>query len=223
MILHTARYVYNRLRLRGRVKFPFSAIIGRTAAFEGCNAVGRHSNFGGSLGAYSYVGGHCDLFATVGRFTSIGSRVYTLMHRHPYSYPFATTSPAFYSVRGQCGGEAFATENIFGECVTTTAAGRCGAVAIGNDCWINSNVTLISGITVGDGAVVLAGAVVTKDVPPYAVVGGVPAKVLRYRYEEEDIKWLLATRWWERDPQWLRANWRAFSDISKLKEILTHE
>ena len=64
-------------------------------------------------------------------------------------------------------------------------------VNIGHDCWIGEHVFMVGGVTVNNGAVVLAHAVVTKDVPPYAIVGGIPAKVIGYRYDEETIAFLL--------------------------------
>ncbi len=73
-------------------------------------------------------------------------------------------------------------------------------VTIGNDVWIGANAVVMGGVTVGDGAVIAAGAVVTHDVPPYAIVGGVPAKVIRYRFSEELIERLLKVRWWRWSP-----------------------
>lgn len=73
-------------------------------------------------------------------------------------------------------------------------------IMIGNDVWIGSGVTIMRGVTIGDGAVVAAGAVLTKDVPPYAIVGGVPAKVIKYRFSEEIIGRLLKIKWWEYGP-----------------------
>lgn len=72
---------------------------------------------------------------------------------------------------------------------------------IGNDVWIASNATVIDGVHIGDGAVVGAGAVVTKDIPPYAIVVGVPTKVIRYRFSECMIRRLLTLRWWDWDIQ----------------------
>ncbi len=72
-----------------------------------------------------------------------------------------------------------------------------GDVVVGNDVWLGRGCTILSGITVGDGAVVAAEALVTKDVPPYAIVGGNPARVIRHRFDEATIGRLLAIRWWD--------------------------
>ena len=79
-------------------------------------------------------------------------------------------------------------------------------------------VKMVSGVRIGDGAVVLAGSVVTKDIPPYAIVGGIPAKVIKYRYSEEDVAYLLNVCWWNKDVEWLRENTLLFLDIEKLKQ-----
>ena len=68
-----------------------------------------------------------------------------------------------------------------------------------------------------DGAVVLAHAVVTKDVPPYAIVGGVPAKVIGYRYDEDTIDFLLKVKWWNKDKKWFKEHWELLCDIDKMK------
>ena len=74
-----------------------------------------------------------------------------------------------------------------------------GDTIIGDGCWIGSRAMIMQGVTLGEGAVVATGAVVTKDVPPYAVVGGVPAKVIKYRFPEEDIQKLLALKLYDLD------------------------
>lgn len=216
--IQLARYLYSKIKFRGKVIFPYSAVIGRFAEFEGNNAIGKNSRFSGRIGRFSYMTSDCDLYATIGRFTSIGSHVQSIMFRHPVSYPFVSTSPMFYSTLKQCGSN-FATKNLFQECVMADEKEH-SAIVIGNDCWINSNVTFVSGVTVGDGAVVLAGAVVTRDVPPYAIVAGVPAKVIKYRFSERDIEWLLDKKWWNRDADWIRKNWQAFNDMDKLRALL---
>ncbi len=81
------------------------------------------------------------------------------------------------------------------EAPNTDAVTR-GGVSIGNDVWVGARAIILSGVTVGDGAVIGAGAVVPRDVPPYAVVAGNPARVLRVRFDEQTIAALLALRWW---------------------------
>jgi acetyltransferase-like isoleucine patch superfamily enzyme len=72
-----------------------------------------------------------------------------------------------------------------------------GPVVIGNDVWIGAKATILSGVTIGDGAVIAAGAVVTDSVPPYAIVGGVPAKLIKYRFDAETVSRLLQIGWWD--------------------------
>lgn len=89
---------------------------------------------------------------------------------------------------------------------------------IGNDVWIGKSAIIMDGITVGDGAIIGAGAIVTHDVPPYAIVGGVPAKIIRYRFKEEIIKDLLELKWWELDEELIGKF--PFDDIEKCIEQL---
>jgi serine acetyltransferase len=80
------------------------------------------------------------------------------------------------------------------------------AVTIGHDVWIGARVLVLGGVNIGIGAVVAAGAVVTKDVPPYAIVAGVPARIIRYRFNEDQIRTLLETRWWDMSIAELKAS-----------------
>ncbi len=72
---------------------------------------------------------------------------------------------------------------------------------IGNDVWIGARVSIMAGVTIGNGAVVAAGSTVTKNIPPYAIVGGIPARLIRYRYEEHIVQRLQKSRWWENDAE----------------------
>ncbi len=84
---------------------------------------------------------------------------------------------------------------------------------IGNDVWIGSNATILQGVNIGNGAVIAAGAVVTKDVPPYAIVGGVPAKIIKYRFTEEQIKSLLDIEWWKLDKEEFKDKMKDFENV----------
>lgn len=88
-----------------------------------------------------------------------------------------------------------------------------GPTIIGNDVLIMYNAMVLSGVTIGDGAIVGAGAVVTKDVPPYAIVAGNPAKIIKYRFSEEQIKALLKIRWWDWSDNQIKEFEEYFYDI----------
>lgn len=91
-------------------------------------------------------------------------------------------------------------------------------IVIGNDVWIGANVILLPGVTVGDGAIIAAGAVVTKDVEPYTIVGGVPAKEIKKRYCQEDIDALMKIRWWEWDKEEIERNVKWFYEPAAFLE-----
>lgn len=205
------KYFYHRIKNGRKVSFSCSSEIGIRSTFEGYNKIYPHSIFVGNMGCGTYVAEHSYIEGKVGRFTSIGAYTRVITGTHPYTSPFVSTSPMFFSLAKQTG-DTFATRQCIKE-FRYTASGT--AVVIGNDCWIGARVSIISGVIIHDGAVVLAGAVVTKDVPPYAIVGGVPARVLRYRYDEDTIQVLLNSQWWNRDIEWLRDNWELFNNIDE--------
>lgn len=122
---------------------------------------------------------------TIGRFCSIADKVEILLGGN-HRTDWATTYP-FSALRALWPGAPETEEYHESR----------GNVTIGHDVWLGSGATILSGITIGHGAVVAAQALVTRDVPPYAIVGGNPAKIIRYRFDEDTIAALLDARWWD--------------------------
>lgn len=184
--------------------------------FEGMNRLCDNCTFSGQLGYASYIGPNSFLNARVGRFTSIASGVTTVSGNHPTS-TMVSTHPAFFSKKKRCG-ITFVNDTIFDE--VSYADSDKHHVVIGNDVWIGANATILNGVHIGDGAIVAAGAVVVKDVPPYTIVGGVPAKEIKKRFTAEQIAFLLRFRWWDKDLDWFVENAKYFSDIDRFTEEL---
>lgn len=191
----------------------------KDSKFEGMCQLHTNTKFHGYMGLGSYIGANSSLSAKIGRFTSVGNDVVCNSGVHPYFSPYVSTSPCFFSLNtdfGQCG-STFATEQMFFEKRLIDPVNNI-AVEIGNDVWIGERVFLVGGIKISDGAMILAGAVVTKNVPPYAIVGGVPAKVMKYRYDRETIDFLLKIKWWNNSLEWFKVNWKLMTDIEQLKQ-----
>ena len=213
---HFILYIYHKWNNGNKVKFPFSACMSHRCKCEGMNAIGNKSDYYGSMGRGSYISSDCHISADIGRFSSLGNRISQIVESHPYKEPFVSTSPFFFSTKKQTG-ITFAIKQITEE-YRFYDKEREIAFRIGNDCWIGNDICFIGGIQVGDGAVVLSRAIVTKDVPPYAIVGGIPAKIIGYRYDKETIDFLLKVQWWNKDVKWLKKHWELFSDMSIFKD-----
>lgn len=159
-----------------------------------------------NLGDFTYIAADTAIMnADVGKFCSIGPGVIIGLGKHP-SRGFVSTHPAFFSTRRQAQ-RTFVTESRYKE---------YGRVRVGSDVWIGARAVVVDGVTIGDGAIVAAGAVVTKDVPDYAIVGGIPARLIRFRFAEEEIARLKQFKWWDRDVAWLRMNAARFNDVHAL-------
>jgi len=137
------------------------------------------------IGKYSRVNPDCKLANTiVGNFTAIGRNTSCGLGKHPLNY--VSTQNIFYK-----------KNNMNNRWVKPINMGPIPPITIGNDVWIGVEAMVLDGITIGDGAVVGARTVVTKDVPPYAIVVGVPAKIVKYRFDQEVIDRLLEIKWWD--------------------------
>ena len=126
------------------------------------------------------------------------------------------SSPVFFSLAKQ-NGYTYVDRQKFSEYKYADLESK-SAVVIGNDVWIGESARIMAGVHIGDGAVIAAGAVVTKDVAPYAIVGGVPAKVIKYRFSPEQIEELLKIEWWNWDEEKIRKHADEFDNIESFIE-----
>ena len=104
--------------------------------------------------------------------------------------------------------------------LVTNAWDNKGDIVIGNDVWIGFEAVIMAGVTIGDGAIIASRAVVTKDVPPYSIVGGTPAKLIRKRFTDEQIDKLLRLKWWDWDEEKIRKNIDKIMDVNELSDLI---
>lgn len=191
-----------------------NAFISKNSCFEGENGVGEYSKLiGCKLGYASYLGDKCTFYFTeIGRYCSIANDVSIVAGRHPID-TFVSTHPDFYSLsyNNQLK-EKYIKKQKFEEYRYHNLQSKT-LVSIGSDVWIGAGVRILDGISIGDGAVIGTGAVITKDIPPYAIVAGVPGKIIRYRFDFDIIEKLLNIAWWDKDTEWNMSHADDFSDV----------
>jgi acetyltransferase-like isoleucine patch superfamily enzyme len=159
-----------------------------------------------TMDRHSFCGYDCDIqHADIGGFSSIANRVVIGGGRHPMEW--VGMSPVFYAGRDSV--KAKFSEH------TRESVKR---VVIGHDVWIGHSAIVLPGVEVGNGAVIGAGAIVTRSVPPYAIVAGNPARVLRYRFDEDTVRRLEATRWWAWPEEALRSLGHLSNDVPAFLE-----
>jgi acetyltransferase-like isoleucine patch superfamily enzyme len=163
--------------------------------------------FNSSLGNYSYVSrnGYIEN-AVIGKFCCIGPNVQIGPGKHPVD--FVSMHPVFYSLRTKNRGISYADRQYFNEYDNTI---------IDNDVWIGANVVILGGTHIGHGAVIASGAVVTKDVAPFSIVGGVPAKFIKKRFTDEEIRSILMSDWWNKDEDWYKKNYKDLHELKNSK------
>lgn len=210
------------VRLKYDVRFGKGAWIWyRGNKFGGSNFIGYNSRFVSSeIGLSSYISHDSRIIKTkIGKFCSIGDGVKTHLGQHPAN-TFVSTHPAFFSSSvGLI--PKFVNRQKFEEHKYTDSTNRY-VVEIGNDVWIGCNVVISDGVKIGDGAIIASGSIVNKDVPNFAIVGGIPAKIIKYRFTEEQINFLNEYKWWEKPVEFLKDNADLFENIDRfIKESRT--
>lgn len=197
------------------VQFGKKAITDKWSQFEGNNSINKGSQVKASfVGLGTYIAPNSIIRkAKIGRFCAIGEHVRTGLGLHPIN-DFVSIHPAFFSLAEQAG-FTFVNEQLFEEHKYIDKE-RKYYVQIGSDVWIGNNVMIMDGVTIGDGAVIAGGAVVTKDVESFSIVGGVPARHIKYRFTEDQREVILNNPWWEKPFDWLKTNADKFRSFEQL-------
>jgi acetyltransferase-like isoleucine patch superfamily enzyme len=207
-----------RVKLKYDVIFEKGATAGMKTIFEGKNLLKSNAFINKCyVGLGTYISGDTKLVkAKIGRFCSIGQNVTNGFGIHPTN--FISTHPCFYSLQKQAG-FTFVNSQMYDEHKYVDNQKKYH-IEIGNDVWVGNNVQIMDGVTIGDGAIIGTGAVVTKDVSSYSIVGGVPAKFIRFRFAKKEIDLLIKTKWWMKDVSWISANAESFMSFSEFNKCL---
>jgi virginiamycin A acetyltransferase len=197
-------FLYFKLKRNNKTLF-----IGYKSAAYNCSFSNQNKIYDNTilintnLESYSYIGSNCYIMnTTIGKFCSIAPNCRIGLGIHPTSY--ISTHPAFFSSKNEW--------NFNPKLQFKTTEYK--PIKIGSDVWIGTNSIILDGVTIGDGAIIGAGSVVTKDVMPYAIVGGNPAKIIKFRFSEEIIRQLLVIKWWNWDDTKIKTSLDFFFDIN---------
>lgn len=186
-----------------------NCLYNKNTILEGNNVICGNTNISDSkIGFATVIGNRTNLSnCIIGRFCSIANDV----HVQPYTHPtnFVSSYPSFFKTINNY---PFGKGNTEFNEVLFLDNGKY--IEIGNDVWIGEKVTIRGGVKIGDGAIIGMGAVVVKDVPPFAIVGGVPAKVIKYRFDEQTIQFLIRIKWWNWDIKTIEDRRNEFCDIN---------
>lgn len=185
----------------------FAKIDNKSAISRKARVYGHVQVTSSSMGDFSYIGRYSRMIhADIGKFCSIAGETKIGIGTHTLDK--ISTSPIFTEAKN-------GTKHSW---VKMSAVNPFKRVTVGNDVWIGVRTMVMGGITIGDGAVIGAGSIVTKDIPPYAIAVGVPAKVIRYRFPQEQIDALLANPWWNLPEEQLRKRIELFQSSDNIAD-----
>lgn len=191
LALEGSRDRYNQIRFPKSVIDAECRINEQTAIEEGCHVFENCLILNSTIRSFTYVGRNSILQNTeLGSYCSVANDVCIGLGNHPIDY--FTTSPLFYRKNNPLNKAILQKDIGFTE---------YEPIKIGCDVWIGARAIVLDGVSIGHGAIVAANSVVTKDVPPYAIVGGIPAKTIKYRFTSEKIERLLKSEWWLLSPE----------------------
>lgn len=193
----------------------------KRSVLGGKNIVGSNNSIVNcQIGFGAYLGSNNFLESVkIGKYCSIASELKIILGSHPVK-DNVSTHPAFFLKKHDSFNKiqlSYVKENKYDD--RNLVDDKWNAV-IGNDVWIGSDVKIFQGVTIGDGAVIGTGALVIKNIEPYTIVGGVPAKTIRKRFSEENIDYLMQLKWWDKDEKWIKEYAEYFENIEILKEKL---
>jgi len=209
LLEYKRRKILSKLKGEG-IKIGLGCNIQRTAIGNNVFLGGNVTCIDGAIGDHSVIKSGVHIIKTqMGKFCSIGDDVKIVLGSHPMD--MVSTHFTFYAHN-----KAIKT---FSDGMYMTGD-EYENVVIGNDVYIGVETLIPGGVTIGDGAVIAARSVVTKDIPPYAVVGGVPAKIIKYRFDEKTIDKLLQIKWWDKEEEWLKKNFKSFHSIEAFMDLV---
>jgi acetyltransferase-like isoleucine patch superfamily enzyme len=195
-----------------KITFYSGSKINRKTILEGHNVIYNNVDITNSkIGYGTYISRNSILRnANIGKYSAIGENVRCSLGIHP-TKNFVSIHPAFFSIEKQAG-FTYVDNQLFLEHKYVDSLSNF-VCEIGNDVWIGNNVMILDGIKIGDGAIIAAGSIITKNIEPYSIYAGVPGKLVKMRFNDEEIQNLLLIKWWNWKESKIKLHIKKFESI----------